>query len=89
MERRANGEKKGLCHKPAHAQLNEMHTAPYLEQELAGVFRAVEQSDCPHLIPLSLACPLSEEVGRVPQDGKQGVKKKKKIAKFLGDVRRL
>lgn len=50
-----------------------MHTAPYLEQELAGVFRAVEQSDCPHLIPLSLACLLSEEVGRVPQDGKQGV----------------
>lgn len=59
--------------KPAHAQLNEMHTAPYLEEELAGVFRAVEQSDCPHLIPPSRACPPSEEVSCVPQDGKQGV----------------
>ena len=59
--------------KPAHAQLNEMHTAPYLEEKLAGVLRAVEQSDCPHLIPPSSACPLSEEVSCVPQDGKQGV----------------
>lgn len=47
MERR-----KEPVRKPAqYAQLNEMHTAPYLEEELAGVFRAVEQSDCPHLIP--------------------------------------
>lgn len=46
---------------------------PYLEQELTGVFCAVEQSDCSNLIPTSLVRPFSVEVCCMPQDGKQRV----------------
>lgn len=55
LERRANGKERPV-RKPAPAQLNEMHTAPYLEEELAGCLCTVEQSDCPHHTP-SRACP--------------------------------